>query len=293
MIVDCVEKGDMLSESWDDLRHDKNRRTNLFQDLSRIMLSLNRVPFSNIGSLTITDDGVLTFTNRPLTCTIHQLENLGIETDIPRDLTYSNVDTYLLDTLAYHDNRIRHMPNSINNLSDGKEQLAALTLMRSLLKNFTRRDLRNGPFVLMPTDIHQSNIFVDSDWNITTMIDLEWACARPVQMQHAPYWLTSCSLDCLDGDSLKEYEIIHSEFLDAFEEQERLSGSKCTPYADIMRESWEAGSYWFFAALDSPSMLYSLFILHIRDKFTRHRGALRMTLISTFPNIGTLVCLIS
>jgi hypothetical protein len=32
---------EMLSESWDELRHDRDLRTNFFKDLSRIILSLS------------------------------------------------------------------------------------------------------------------------------------------------------------------------------------------------------------------------------------------------------------
>jgi hypothetical protein len=57
----------MLSESWENQYQDKNRRANLFKDLSRIMLSLGRVPLPRIGSFTINDEGILSLTNRPLT----------------------------------------------------------------------------------------------------------------------------------------------------------------------------------------------------------------------------------
>jgi hypothetical protein len=32
-------------------------------------------------------------------------------------------------------------------------------------------------FLYRLTDLHPSNIFVDSDWNIKYVIDLEWACS--------------------------------------------------------------------------------------------------------------------
>lgn len=40
-----------------------------------------------------------------------------------------------------------------------------------------------------------------------------------------------------------------------------------------MRKSWEVGSYWYLSALDCPSVLYNLFISHIRENFTSHRGS--------------------
>lgn len=108
LLVDFVEDGRMLSETWDTLQEDRNKRMALFRDVSRMMLSLAQVQFPRIGSLTIDNHGVVTLTNRPLTLQLHQLENQGIQTSIPRALTYDTSDTYLLDLLACHDNRIRH-----------------------------------------------------------------------------------------------------------------------------------------------------------------------------------------
>src|SRR5580700_2489332 len=79
LIMDYIEEtdGKMLSESWEKLRHNQNRRTNLFRDLSRIILSLAQLPLPRIGSLTIDDRGILTLSNRPLTLRLHHLENEG------------------------------------------------------------------------------------------------------------------------------------------------------------------------------------------------------------------------
>lgn len=41
--------------------------------------------------------------------------------------------------------------------------MANLFTMRGLLPYFTTRDLRHGPFVFNLTDLHRSNIFVDSN----------------------------------------------------------------------------------------------------------------------------------
>ena len=57
----------MLSESWEDLRQDRCRRTDLFKDFSQIMISLGRIPLPRIGSFTMDNEGVLSLTNRPLT----------------------------------------------------------------------------------------------------------------------------------------------------------------------------------------------------------------------------------
>ncbi|EEP81436.1 predicted protein [Uncinocarpus reesii 1704] len=167
---------------------DKQRRNILFHDISRIMLSINRTALPRIGSLTLNDDGFIHLTNRPLTLRLQTMENEGIPT-IPRHSTYGSIEPYILDMLQCHDNRIRRQPNAIHSTNDGEQQLAALTMMRGLLPQFVSREHRDGQFVLTLTDLHPSNIFVDDDWHITSLIDLEWACSFPIEMQTAPYWL--------------------------------------------------------------------------------------------------------
>lgn len=67
--MDYIETTDakLLSESWDELRHDHDLRTNFFKDLSHIMLALSQSPLPRIGSWTIDEQGILMLTNRPLT----------------------------------------------------------------------------------------------------------------------------------------------------------------------------------------------------------------------------------
>ncbi|GKZ24252.1 hypothetical protein AbraCBS73388_011056 [Aspergillus brasiliensis] len=127
-----VERGRMLSDSWAVMLQDTARRQTLFSDLAKIILSLNRVQLPRAGSLTMSNEGVITLTNRPLTLRLQTLENEGIPT-IPRDSTYESVEPYLLDLLQCHDNRICYQPNAIHDVKDGQEQLAALTMMRGLL----------------------------------------------------------------------------------------------------------------------------------------------------------------
>lgn len=60
---------------------------------------------------------------------MQQLENEKISTELPRDYTYSTVDSYVVDILDMHDNRFRYQPNAVNNLGDCAYQLSVLTAM--------------------------------------------------------------------------------------------------------------------------------------------------------------------
>jgi hypothetical protein len=268
----------MLSNTWPEKRHDARLRINLFRDLSRIILSITRIPLPKIGSFTIDQDGFLSLTNRPLSNGIHELENEGGPTNIPRDYTYNSVDTYVMDMLGIHDSRIRNQPNAINDTGDYIYQMSALTTMRTVFSSFFTRDLRHGPFVFSFTDLHQSNIFVDNDWHITALVDLELACTRPIGMYRTPSWLTSMAVDILAKEPT-EYVVAQKEFLDILTaEEENLS---CPTSSDIhhgsrpqlsavMKRTWDTGTFWYSLALASPTGLFTLFYKQIQPRFLEY-----------------------
>lgn len=270
LLIDYIEEEEavLLSSSWEEKRQDRSRRTNLFRDLSRIMLSLGRIPLARIGSFTLDDEGVLSLTNRPLTFQLQALENGGIPTNITRNDTYTTTESYALDLLAYHDSRLRYQPNSINDESDCRAQMAVITQMRAVLPHFTNRDLRRGPFLFTLTDIHQSNILVDEEWNIKCLIDLEWACSRPMDMQNPPHWLSGQSVDHLIGKNLVEFNEVYEEFMEAFEFEEKLRYTANLPHARSMRRAWDSGSFFYFHALDSTTGLFNLWERNIQPRFS-------------------------
>ncbi|KAL2068508.1 hypothetical protein VTL71DRAFT_14845 [Oculimacula yallundae] len=268
IIISRVTQGRMLSDTFEEFRHDKRRRTNLFHSLAQINLSLNKYPLASIGCFSFSDRGFITLTNRPLTLQLQTLENEGIPTGISRSSTYTAVEPYFLDLLNCHDNRILHQPNAIHDVDDGQQQMAALTMMRAVLHHFSPRDSRSGPFVFTLTDLHQSNIFVDDDWNITSLIDLEWACSLSLQLQCPPYWLSGRGIDQMEpGEHLDEFQELVLEYIDIFEQEEKAVVGKPLQQAPMMRRCWETGTFWYFQAINSPKGLYRVFNEHIQRKF--------------------------
>lgn len=157
-IISFVKNGQMLSNTWaDHLLSDKIRRHTLFGEIAKIMVSLNRVKLSRIGSLTLGNDGLIELENQPLTLRLQMCENEG------QYQGYQSGDPYVLDLLQLHDNFIHHQPNAIHNPKNGQEQFAALPLMRGLLPEFISRQYCDRPFVLTLTDLHASNICVDEN----------------------------------------------------------------------------------------------------------------------------------
>ncbi|KAJ5106263.1 hypothetical protein N7456_002938 [Penicillium angulare] len=255
-------QGKMLSKTWEEGRHDAHLRKNLFHGLSRALVQLAQIPIPRIGSFILDDQGYLRLANRPLSLEIHQSENEGLPIDIPRQITYESTDSYIHNIFSLHESRLRHQPNAVGHLEDGAYQTSALMVMRSVWSCFFRREFLRGPFVLSLTDIHQSNIFVDDEWNITYFIDLEWACSRPIEMIHPPFWLSNQAVDMI---TIPEYEPLHAEFMQALAEEET------TPPVlySIMQQGWESGTFWCSLALDSPTGLFQIFYDHIKSRFAK------------------------
>lgn len=220
-LVDWIEgENEQLFSNVFTQTHTETQTQNLYQSLARIFTSLARCPQPQIGSWTISNDGQLCLTNRPLFCHLHQLENWNFSTGIPRDLTYTSADSLYLDLLAGHDNRFRFQGNAVFSEDDACCQAVDLILMRALLCQFTDRSLRDGPFVMNLMDLHASNIFVDSDWNITHILDSEWACLLPMEYLIIPYWLTGKGVDQLIGPECERFEQCYRQLTNAIREEE-------------------------------------------------------------------------
>lgn len=261
----------MLSNTWQTHSNNTALRTTLFRSLARILLSFARVPLPYIGSFTIDNNGFISLSNRPLTLEIQELENEQIPIDIPRDYTYQTSDSYITDIVGLHDNRLLYQPNAINNGSDYIQQIATLSGIRLSIPFFFCRELRRGPFIFSLTDLHQSNIFVDEQWNITSLVDLEWGCSLPIEMIHPPYWLTSEFADAIDEGEYKkmwaEFVCILAQEEDyALEKQQHNDNIKNIRLSTIMTKAWEMGTLWYSLALRSPAAIFRLFLDRIQPK---------------------------
>lgn len=260
----------MLSNTWNDKRADERLRSNLFRGLSKIMLSMSRIALPKIGSFIIDDDGFLRLVNRPLTQEFQALENESIPVDIPRSQPFFSVDSYVNGLLSYHDSRLQHQPNAVNGYGDCASQITALTLMRTIRPHFFSPSLNHGPFVFCLTDLHNSNIFVDEDWNVTCVVDLEWAASLPIEFMHTPHWLSAQSVDQIDTEA---YNLLREEFMGIFEdEEEKQPAVYDLRRTDIMRTGWEVGTFWYNFALMSPTGLHSLFYGRIQPLYSETHG---------------------
>lgn len=266
-------------------RHDVQLRQNLFRGLSHLILSLAQVPLPRIGAWRFHNDGTIALSNRPLTCSVIRLEDNGAPRVIQPSETYTCVEPYVSDLLTLQNGYFLAQPNAVVDTQDCRRQMAVQTLLRTLSHHYCDRDWRYGPFVMQFSDFHPSNIFVDPDWNITTVVDFEWVCARPAEMIDVPYWITGLDVDDIgDVEHIEEYCKAREEFMAIFDEEEkRLGLAHHRSISAVMRRAWERRTSWFVHSLDSVHTMYSLFDQHLRSQFISFILTERMeVLISRF-----------
>ena len=67
-----------------------------------------------------------------------------------------------------------------------------------------------------------SNIFVDKEWNMTYLINLEWICSLPPEMLNALYWLTGRFINEIEAEYLNEFNKVSREFMDILKSKKLL-----------------------------------------------------------------------
>lgn len=164
----------MLSVIQPSIMSDPEKTRNLFRGLSQISLSLARFPQPRIGSYRFDDDSAtISLSNRPWTSEMAILENDGAPRTMARDETYTCVEPYISDMITFHDKRFLEDPTAAFHELDCQKQMFTKSFLRAVAHHFLCQERRYGPFVLQFTDLHQSNIFVDEDGNVTAILDLE------------------------------------------------------------------------------------------------------------------------
>lgn len=266
LLIETITSGEMLSESWPQKRNDA-RLYNLQQSLARMMVSCTRIRLPRIGIFRIDENGYLRLDNRPISVqsTIH--ENEGLSRIMSRHTTYSNVKDFILSELMAYETRFLEQPNAVESRVDAQYQITGLATAKLILPQLLREDLDTGPFVFALTDLHRSNIFVDENWNITCVVDLEFACSWPVEFYQVPHWL---DVDFINDVTPTDFAARHADFvrhiareeeLQRFEDQDTGTGTE--RLSSIMQRSWDNGAFWVALTLRDPVSFAAIFFHRI------------------------------
>ncbi|KAF1962006.1 hypothetical protein CC80DRAFT_531758 [Byssothecium circinans] len=249
----------MLSNTLDKHRADPERRQRLFHGLAQIMLSLARIPQSSIGSFQFHNNGTVALTNRYLSCSLAILENDGTPRLIQRNDLHSCTDSFVSDLLTFHDERFLAQPNAALSENDCPSQMAIMSFLRAISHRFIKREYRCGPYLLNLTDVNPSNIFVDDDWNVKCLIDLEWICALPAEMLDVPYWLTGCSIEEIHDEAYVTYDKVRREFMGILaKEEHEVTMQHGISVSRTMEEMWDSKGVWFWHCLTSVDAMHFL-----------------------------------
>ncbi|QDS73257.1 hypothetical protein FKW77_004296 [Venturia effusa] len=263
IMLEYVERsqGVPLVSTWEEHRADPVRRHNLYKGMSKIALSLAQKPWPRIGSLTFLDDATYKLLNRPLSCHVAILGNNGSES-MRSDDTYTDGNAYVTDLLAYQESRFVQQPNAVFNEFDCRAQMAVFVLTRLLIDRFSTQELRTGPFYLSFTDENAGHFFVDENWNVTKVVDLEWVCSCPAAMSGTPYWLSGCGIDQIYDEKQNEFADLQEQYLIALRQNES-ERKWCRPLSHTMEHNWRNGAFWFFHGLTSIDALYNISKRHL------------------------------
>ena len=115
-------------------------------------------------------------------------------------------------------------------------------------------------------DLHQSNIFVDDNWNFVSVIDFEFAPVQPLQMVGVPHWLSGKSIGELIGPELDEYQVLYDTFVSILREEETAK-QQGHSFSERLKEDWHSGRMWYNAALKSSNGFPIIFEQSLQPRY--------------------------
>nr|ASK38719.1 putative phosphotransferase [Paecilomyces divaricatus] len=232
-----------------------------YREMARVLLELSRSRFSRIGAPTQNTDGAWSVYKRPLTYNINEL--LTYANFPPQDLhkgPFSTANEYFLALAEDHLQHLRTQRNdAVDDEADCKKKYVARCLFRNIARNFSTA-YNNGPFSLFCDDLRPSNVLVDSDLHITSVIDWEYCYAAPLEFTYcSPWWLLLAHPDSWENgfnDFFTQYMPRQKIFLEVLRECEDEAAARSAVVdsprlSEHMEQSIHNGSFWFCLAARS------------------------------------------
>ncbi|KAF5019173.1 hypothetical protein F66182_8823 [Fusarium sp. NRRL 66182] len=170
------------------------RRRHFHSQLIEVMAQLRQLEFATAGSLMPDrEGGSEPAMGNMLSIPINELELDRSETRPPPifdSATSFALHQHQLMSEAYQ------LPRSELSRETAELELFALNHLRQLIPKLIAPECDGGPFVLCHSDLRPTNIIVDNDLNIRSIIDWEWAYTIPRQFFVPPSWITEQDVNC-------------------------------------------------------------------------------------------------
>lgn len=163
-----------------------------YRIMADILVELSRCRFSEIGGLVQNNEtGRFSVEKRAMTFNMNEL--VGLANFPPERLSqdrFSNAATYF-ESLA--NDHLHHFETQRNDAvadeADCRKQYIARCLFRNVAREFSKT-YRDGPFPLLCDDLRPSNVLVDGNLNVQSVIDWEFCYAGPSESSYcSPWWL--------------------------------------------------------------------------------------------------------
>ncbi|KFA55689.1 hypothetical protein S40293_05275 [Stachybotrys chartarum IBT 40293] len=252
----------------------EEKLTNLYSQMANILLQLDSLKFSGIGSLMETPSvegstPTISVTGPPLTT---NMVDLVVHTSAPSSIlpsrTYVSTKDWLSSLADMHTAQLALQHNdAVEDEDDARDKYVARQLFRNLAREgrlASDKDDLETEFRLFSEDFRPANVLLDENLQVVGVIDWEFAYAAPSQFSFDPPWwlLLREPENWPDGFRpwMEIYERRLKTFLRAMESEEQKLATtdlvngvtnlsltdrtkRLVPLSQRMRESWENKSW--------------------------------------------------
>ncbi|KAL2872091.1 phosphotransferase family protein [Aspergillus lucknowensis] len=239
-----------------DIKTDTLRRA--YRSMADILLELYRCRFPAIGGLVQDETGRFSVKKRAVAFNMNEI--VGLSKFPPERLSqdcFSNAISYF-ESLA--DDHFHHLEMQRNDAVTDEADCRKKYVVRRLFLKIARDFSKNhdyGPFPLLCDDLRPSNVIVDADMNVQSVIDWEFCYAGPLEFSHcSPWWLLLARPQTWEpdiDDFLVHYTSRQKLFLEILRDRESELARECIQLgspllSDQMARSLEDGTFWFHIA---------------------------------------------
>ncbi|KAF4969262.1 hypothetical protein FZEAL_10262 [Fusarium zealandicum] len=197
-----------------------NRRKHFYSQLIDVLAQLRQLEFTMAGSLTPNPHGG----SNPIVGELLSIPINELQTSHGSPGPLSPLVSATDFALRQHHimSEAYRIPTSELSHETAQLEVFALDHLKQLIPQMTDAHWDDGPFILTHTDLRCTNIIIDDNLNIRSIIDWEWACIVPRQFYMPPSWITGRDLLRVDGVNYEQRFLEFQGVLKAMAESSRV-----------------------------------------------------------------------